>query len=200
MKRIIIALAATAALAIAVPVAATTATAATVPAPLASVTPITPVPTTSSLPYVPWYAFSCATGTIGALTVADGRALLAVSATPCTPAATKFTFGVVTFRYLGSAIATPDNLGPYASSGPSELTAYLDFNSLMTGPTVDVCVMRSAYVRLACVSVEVGVTGPVAVTPIGVDDPLVNRPVEYNGYLIPMPPDPACATCVHLTS
>jgi hypothetical protein len=202
MKRIITALVAMAALVAAVAAATGTATAATAtvtPAASFTVVPstISPVPSTSSAPYVPWYPFSCATGTLGALTVVGGHPAVSASVTPCAPTAAKHSFGIVGFRAdWPSALAEPGNLQPYASSGATDLTVLLDYAAPVTVPAFGVCLMLNQDTRLACVRVDLSVTGVTAVTPIGVDDPLVDRPVIYNGYVFWAGTDPACGNCV----
>lgn len=158
---------------------------------------VSPIPTT---PSIYWIAAPCATGSFGQLTV-DHRphAFLPVSVTLCSAYKSKFSFAVVAFRPDRSfELATPGNLRPYAENSPAGVVADLDLRPGYPLPTVGVCVMRSPTDRLACVRIGTTDDGVTTATPIGVDDPLVDRPVDYNGDLMPAPPDPDCGTCLSL--
>jgi hypothetical protein len=155
---------------------------------------------TASIPTVYWITAPCATGGFGEMTV-DRRqhAFLPLSVTLCSTYKSKFSFAVVAFRPDWSfALATPGNLRPYAQSGPASVVADLDLNPGFPLPTVGVCILSSSTVRVACVRVDTTDGGVTTATPVDVDDPLVNRPVVYNGDLMPVPPDPECGTCLGL--
>jgi hypothetical protein len=165
------------------PSAATTATAAPAPGPA----------------YVGWNPAACATGGFGPLEVDAGlNVVVPGQATICGKWAGKYAFTVVAFRPdRDVAFAFPTGLRPYAETGPTEVRA-----AFVTPPGVGstgVCLMRSTTVRLACLAVDVDAQHRITARPVATDDPLVARPVSYQGDAVS--PDPGsgfCATCVDL--
>ncbi|WP_329101734.1 hypothetical protein OG792_21890 [Micromonospora sp. NBC_01699] len=159
-----------------------------------------PLPTASpepEEPYIPWGAAPCATGSLGPVEVdAQHNVTIPGQATICGTWAAKYSFTVVAFpsnRAFGHAFAS--NLRPYAQTGPTPVRA-----AFITPPAVGstgVCLMRGVDARIVCLAVDVDAQHQITSRPVATNDPLVAKPVLYDGGANqPEPGTGFCATCV----
>jgi hypothetical protein len=158
---------------------------------------VTPVVTTPTAGYIPWYSAPCATGAFGTLRPdpVNGGVVITANVVRCGAAGPKLAFAVVSFDTTFSwALASAINLHGYAADGD---TTMIDIHVSQPDPQIGICLMKSVTERMACVRLDT-VDGVSDLTAIAVDDPLVSREVRYDGSTLPEPTDPSCATCVWL--
>jgi hypothetical protein len=125
-----------------------------------------------------WISTECATGSLtAAKRDVTGGVIVIGAAEECGNHVPRSIFAVATFH-----VRNPD-YKPFAEladarffrKGESRPFGVRTFYG--TG-TEAVCLMGSATKRIACVSVTVPATGPVTITRLDTDDPVVDRPVE----------------------
>lgn len=179
--------------------------ASTGPAPIGSLVPVTsppiePVPMPSSNT-IQWITAPCANAEFGSVEHEPQLGLfISASARTCPPYKPGSAVAVATYRDdRAYSFVHGSNLVPYSPTGDTSMRILIRAATLRPGQGV--CLIRTDAVRLVCGRTIAGPESAMTVEPIPVDDPLVDRPVIFDGNSRPEgEPMPGCATCVEAPS